>query len=189
MRPNRTIATGLIFALLAGPVGAQTQTPPPATGQQTESSQTASTPATSAISKETLARIREALGRESSFRIEDGQLRIYVEVVGHWPTFAEYSRGYDFVNGPTGGGFGKGNPLSHAEFVSMSTPRDLFSSAGIRPGEVLMMAAVGAVGQWALAKAIDKWSTSRREKELRDIRALIDAELAALAKANGAIKK
>jgi hypothetical protein len=79
--------------------------------------------------------------------------------------------------------------LSHAEFVSMSTPRDLFSSAGIRPGEVLMMAAVGAVGQWALAKAIDKWSTSRREKELRDIRALIDAELAALAKANGAIKK
>ena len=195
MRPNRTIATGLILALLAGPAGAQAQTPPPAAQQaeppQTQPAppQTTSTQPTPAIFADSLARIREALSRESSFRIEDGQLRIYVEVVGHWPTFAEYSRGYDFINGPTGGGFGKGNPMSHAEFVGMSTPRDLYSSVGIRPGEVLMMAAVGAIGQWALAKAVDKWSTSRRDKELREIRALIDAELAALAKANGVIKK
>jgi len=173
MKPNATIATGLIFTLLAGPAGAQSQaTPPPQTPAIPKAS--AQTPVTF-----DLDRIREALARESAFRIEDGQLRFFVEVVGHWPTFAEYTQGYDLLHGPTG----YGNPMSHAEFVAMSTPRDLYSSAGIKPAEIVTMAAVNVVGQWALRKAITKWATSRKDKELRDIQAMIDAELAALKKA------
>ena len=174
MKPNATIATGLIFTLLAGPAGAQSQaTPPPQTPAIPKAS--AQTPSVTFD----LDRIREALARESAFRIEDGQLRFFVEVVGHWPTFAEYTQGYDLLHGPTG----YGNPMSHAEFVAMSTPRDLYSSAGIKPAEIVTMAAVNVVGQWALRKAITKWATSRKDKELRDIQAMIDAELAALKKA------
>jgi len=94
-------------------------------------------------------------------------------------SFAEYTKGYDLVNGPTG----YGNPMSHAEFVAMSTPRDLYSSAGIKPAEIVTMAAVNVVGQWALRKAITKWATSRKDKEMREIQEMIDAELAALKKA------
>src|SRR6188768_1136656 len=173
MKPNATIATGLIFTLLAGPASAQSQAPPPPPTTQlpvpTPTATPTPTPTPQAqplalapsktISPEILDRIREALGRESSFRIEDGQLRFFVEVVGHWPSFAEYTKGYDLVNGPTG----YANPMSHAEIVTM--------------------AAVNVVGQWALRKAITKWATSRKDKEMREIQEMIDAELAALKKA------
>ena len=192
MKPKAMIAIGLIFTLVAGPAGAQAQTtqqatpPPQSTPTPTPSPSptpspgpTQATGQTATISADSLDRIRGALSREPAFRVEEGQLRIYVQVIGHWATFAEVTKGYDFMNGPTG----FGNPMSHAEFVAMSTPRDLYSSAGIRPAEVLTMAAVGVVGQWALAKAIDKWSTSRRDKKLKEIHDQIEAELAALQKA------
>ena len=44
------------------------------------------------------------------------------------------------------------------------------------------MAAVNAVGQWAIVKALNKIGTSRKEKQMRDIHALIDADLAAIKK-------
>jgi len=180
MKPNATIATGLIFALVAGPVGAQTQTQaPPAQTQQTAAAAQAPPAEPPVISAESLQRIREQLNREQTLRIENGQLRIYVEVIGHWPSFTDYAKGYDWINGPTG----KGNPMSHAEFVAMSTPRDFYGNAGIGPAEVLSMAAVNLIGQWAITKAINKWSSSRKDKELKEIRAMIDAELAALAAA------
>jgi hypothetical protein len=191
MKPNATIASGLILTLLAGPAGAQiqtqsgaqTQAPPPASQTQTTQSQTtqSQTPPdsqTQSISPETLSRIREAIGHESTLRVENGQLRIYVDVIGNWPTFLEHAKGWDFVNGPTG----YGNPMSHQEFLAMTTPQDMYSTAGIQPAEILTMAAVNAVGQWAIVKALTKISTSRKEKQLKDIRAQIDAELAAIKK-------
>jgi len=187
MKPNATIATGLVVSLLAGPASAQSQTPPPP--QSTPATQTP--PATQAaapvsaqiksLSAENLDRIREAVNREPSLRIENGQLRIYVEVIGNWPTFAEYAKGYDFINGPTG----YGNPMSHAEFVAMSTPQDLYSSAGIKPGEVVTMAAVNVVGQWAIGKALTKignMQKNKQAKQINAIRAQIDADLAAIKK-------
>ena len=201
MKPNATIAIGLILSLLAGPAsaqsqaGTQSQTPPPAQGTQPppQASPTPTpsptpvaepTPQTATISAASLERIRAGLSREPAIRIENGQLRLYVEVIGHWPSFAEHSKGFDFING---GGPKNGNPMSHAEFVAMSTPRDFYGNAGIGPAEVATMAAVNLVGQWALGKAfnsISKWSDSRKEKERQKIRDAIDAELALLKKAN-----
>lgn len=193
MKPNASIATGLIVTLLAGPAVAQTQTPPPASQAQTPpppQTQAPPTPPaqvlttqapatqTEAISPEHLDRIRDAVGRPPSLQVVNGQLRIYVEVIGNWPSFAEATKGYDFINGPTG----YGNPMSHAEFVDMSTPQDLYSTAGIQPAEIVAMAAVNVVGHWAIAKALNKIATSRKEKQMRDIRAQIDADLAALKK-------
>ena len=118
------------------------------------------------------------MAREPSLRIENGQLRIYVEVIGNWPNFAQANKGYDFINGPTG----KGNPMSHDEFLAMVTPQDMYSSAGIKPAEIVTMAAVNVVGQWAIVKALTKIGNYRKEKQMRDIQAQIDAELAAIKK-------
>ena len=195
MRPNATIASGLIFTLLAGPAVAQSQVPSPAGQSQTPPATQTPPPAQTtplptptptpqagqpeqAIGAESLGRIREAVGHEPTLRIENGQLKIYVEVIGNWPTFAEHAKGWDFVNGPTG----YGNPMSHAEFLAMTTPQDMYSTAGIKPGEIVTMAAVNAVGQWAIAKALTKIATSRKDKQMRDINAQIDAELAAIKK-------
>jgi hypothetical protein len=197
MKPKAIIAIGLISTLAAGPALAQTpqtapqtaqgaQSPPPAVQapqsqspqaqSQSQSPQPTSSPSQS-LRRENLDKIRDAVGREPTLRIENGQLRIYAEVIGRWPTFADATAGYDFMNGPT-----RGNPMSHAEFVAMSTPKELNSSSGITAGETLVMGAVGAVGQWAIVKALNKIGTSRKEKQLRDIRAQIDADLAAIKK-------
>ena len=186
MKPKAVIAIGLILSLVAGPALAQTQqstqgqqTPPPA--QRPLPSPTRPPDPTlivQSITPQHLDRIREAVGRDAALRIENGQLRIYVEVIGNWPTFADHVKGYSLLYGPTG----YGNPMSHAEFVNMSTPRDLYSSSGITATEVATMAAVGVVGQWAIAKALNKIATSRKEKQLRDIRSQIDADLAAIKK-------
>jgi hypothetical protein len=181
MRPNATIASVLIFALLAGPAGAQQQTPPvtqtPPPTQTPRPTQAPATP-TEPASAQQLNRIRDAVGREPALHVENGQLKIYVEVIGNWPSFADVTKGYDFINGPTG----YGNPMSHKEFLEMTTPKDMYSTAGIQPAEILTMSAVNAVGQWAIVKALTKISNSRKDKQLRDIRAQIDADLAAIKK-------
>jgi hypothetical protein len=156
MRPKAITAAGLTLALLAGPAMAQDPTPP-----------------------ESLQRIREAINRPPAIKIENGQLRIYVEVIGHWPSFAEMTKGYDFLNGPTGKG---ANPMSHQEFLAMVRPQDMYSTAGIKPSEILTMAAVNVVGQWAISKALTKIGSYRKNKQMRDIQAQIDAELAAIRK-------
>jgi hypothetical protein len=156
MKPTAFIAAGLVLTLLAVPASAQQTTSP-----------------------ESLQRIREAVSRPPALKIENGQLKIYVEVIGNWPTFAQASKGYDFINGPTGRG---ANPMSHQEFLSMVTPRDMYGTAGIKPGEIATMAAVNVVGQWAISKAIAKIANYSKQKQMRDIQAQIDAELAAFKK-------
>lgn len=101
-----------------------------------------------------------------------------MEVIGSWPTFAEVTKGYDFMNGPTG----YGSPMSHQEFLAMVTPQDMYSSVGIKPAEILTMAVVNYVGQWAIAKGLTKLASSRKAKQMREIQDQIDAELAAIKK-------
>jgi len=155
MRPKAIIAAGLTLTFIAGPVLAQA---PP---------------------QEDLQRIRDAFNRPPAIKIENGQLKIYVEVIGAWPTFAEAAKGYDFMNGPTGKG---ANPMSHQEFLAMVRPQDMYSTAGIKPAEILTMAAVNVVGQWAIVKGLTKIATYSKAKQMRDIQAQIDAELAAIRK-------
>src|SRR6186713_1158930 len=84
------------LAILAGQAQAQT-TPPPAqqqTGQATQPAQTPKplTPTEAPslpLSPEALARIREAVSHPPALKVENGQLKIYVEVIAYWPTFAE----------------------------------------------------------------------------------------------------
>ena len=125
---------------------------------------------------DSLDRIREAVKRPPSLRVENGQLRIYVQVIANWPTFADVVKGYDLRNGPAGGG----NPMSHKEFLSLTTPKEMYSSSGIKPTEMLTFAIVNYLGQAIIKKGLEEILHARSEKEIADIRARIDRELAAL---------
>ncbi len=179
-KPPRSVGIAVCAAMLlnAGVAGAQTapptQTPPPP-AQTTAPPQTTPTPPTPPP-PDNLDRIRQGLAHESTLRLEDGRLKIYVDIVAPWPSFAAVTKGYDFLNGPTGGG----NPMSHQEFLDMMTPKEMIGSGGISAGEVLTMAAVNYIGAKLISKALKGAGQSREQKKLADIRARIDAELAAL---------
>ena len=62
----------------------------------------------------------------------------------------------------------------------MVTPRDFYSSAGIKPTEMLQMAVTNWLGQTLIKQAIEDMLRARSERERDEIRARIDRELAAL---------
>jgi hypothetical protein len=170
---------GLIStAALAGQSSAPAA--PPATGQPEP---TPPAPASSQtqkplVSDRELDRIKRVLTNSKSpiLKLDDLGFRYYVEIVAKQPTFAEYAKGYDFVNGPTR----RGNPMTHQEFLQMVTPRDFYSSAGIKPTEILQMAVTNWLGQTLIKNAIEEMLKARTERERDEIRARIDRELAAL---------
>lgn len=129
------------------------------------------------ITDSDLDRIRKALDSGPSIKIDDNQLRYYVEILAVKRSFAEYVKGYDLRNGPTKGG----NPMTHQEFLTLVTPKELYSSSGGITGfEQLQWAVTNWLGQTLVKKAIEDLSNARSQKEIDEIRARIDRELAAL---------
>jgi hypothetical protein len=186
MKPGRLVpCVALCLALPVGPLAqAQVQQPPPATTStqtqtnqtQTQTTQTQTTDPQTPPSPDNLNRIREGLKRPNVLKM-DGQPRIYVDIFGKWPTFAEMTKGYDLINGPTGN---VGNAMSHQEFLGMVTPKEMVGSGGVSPGEILTMAAVNYVGQKLVALGIEKLGNAKKDKKLTAIQTQIDRELAAL---------
>jgi len=72
---------------------------------------------------EQLARIKSAVNQPSRIRVDEDQLRFYVQIVVRPPSFADYIKGQDLMNAPTKGG----DPMTHREFTRMMTPQGLFS--------------------------------------------------------------
>jgi hypothetical protein len=126
-----------------------------------------------------LARVRRALESGPAIKIDDGQLRYYVQILAKQRTFAEYVKGYDLRNGPTKGG----NPMTHAEFLQIVTPREFYSSGGITAMEQLQFAITNYLGQTLVRRAIEELQTAKSEKEVDEIRERIERELAALRRA------
>ena len=154
-----------IIVSLASPAFAQTADPP----QTTPVVQAPERPPN-------LDRIREAVNKPPEIKIDNGQLRIYVEVIAKWPRFDQLVKGYDLMNGPVA----RGNPMSHAEFLNMVTPQELHSSGGIKPTEILTMALVNWAGKAVISKGLEAISNAKSQREIDEIRARIDRELAAL---------
>ena len=173
---------GVAALVLAAPLSAQTpapSTPPPASASApapSSSDQAGQPAAAPVVPPGELSRIKRALSRTPAIVLDDEGFRFYVEIVAKQPTFAEYSKGYDFLNGPTK----RGNPMTHQEFLKMVTPRDFYSSAGIKPTEMLQMAVTNWLGQTLIKQAIEEMLRARTERERDEIRARIDRELAAL---------
>jgi hypothetical protein len=147
------------------------QTPAPPTGAPA-----AGAPSTN-LSPAQLDRIRHSLSQgQDLLNLDDRQLRFYLEIVAKAPTFADYVKGYDFLNGPTK----RGDPMSHKEFLNLVTPKEMYSSAGITPVEQLQFAVTNALGQALIRKALDDIKNAKDEREVEEIRQRIDQELAAL---------
>ena len=123
-----------------------------------------------------LDRIREAVNTPPTLIITDGQLRIYVEVIGNWPHFYEYTKGTDFLKGaaPSRGA------ITHAEMFGPLQPKELYGSGGISAGELLQGAIVNWLGQKIIKKGLKEISEARNADQIAAIRAQIDRELAAL---------
>ena len=125
---------------------------------------------------ENVDRIRDQVNTPPTLIITDGQLRIYVEVIGKWPTFYEYTKGTDFLKGPAGGR----GAITHNEMMGSLTPKELYGSGGISAGELLQGAVVNWLGQLVIKKVLKEISEARSGDEIAKIRARIDRELEAL---------
>ena len=123
-----------------------------------------------------LTRIQQALNQPQTLKLDEQQLRFYLEIVARLPTFAEYARGYDFINGPTSGG----NPMSHQEFLDLITPKEMYSSAGITASDQVQWALTNYVAQSLIMRALEQLKQAKTEREAREIRERIDRELEAL---------
>ena len=166
------VVLALLLAVLAAPARALAQDPP----AQASQTSTARAQVDTTQSSANLDRIRAAVTRPPALIIDDGRLKIYVEVIANWPNFAEMVKGYDLMNGPTK----RGGPMSHQEFLNMVTPKEMYSSVGIRPTEILQSAIVGALGQAIIKRGLEAIRNARDEREIQEIRGQIDRELAAL---------
>jgi hypothetical protein len=128
-----------------------------------------------------LARIRRALDSDPAVRIDDDQLRFYMQILVKRPSFAEFAKGYDFRHGPTRGG----NPMTHNEFLAMVTPKELQSSVGITARETLEFALTNWLSQTLIKRAFEDLQKAKTEREIEDIRDRIERELSALRGAGG----
>jgi hypothetical protein len=123
-----------------------------------------------------LRRIKGALAAPIRVRIDDGKIRFYTETVAHvGPSFKELSVGFDLRNGPV-----PGAGMTHQEFLTMVTPKELYGSGGIKPLETLEWGLVNHLGWWAIRKLYKELSEATDERRKEQIRKQIDRELAAL---------
>lgn len=175
----------LTLVLMTGAVTAGAQSPTdgstPAAGQPTDVGADAVPEVTVPVTDHDLARIRRALESAPAVRIDDDELRFYMQILVAKPTFAEFAKGYDFQHGPTRGG----NPMTHDEFVAMVTPKEMQSSVGITARETLEFALTNWLAQTLIKKAFEDLQEARTEAEIQQIRDRIDRELAALKSAGG----
>jgi hypothetical protein len=162
-------AVSLCVALIARPAAAgaqaaQGQAPPPGARVQT-----------TRTSPDELDRIRQAVNREPVFKLNESQVRFYLQVIAPKPDFSDFVKGQDLQHGVVAGA-----PMTHREFLEMVTPKELYSAAGIRPGEALQMAITGLVGQMLVRRAFESITDSWRARQIRELNERIDRELAAI---------
>jgi hypothetical protein len=133
-------------------------------------------PVTVPVTQAELARIRRALEAAPAVRINDDQLRFYMQILVRKPTFAEFAKGYDFKSGATKGG----NPMTHSEFLAMVTPKEMQSQVGITAPETLTIALTNWMAQTLVKWAYQELQEAKDEREVQEIRDRIERELAAL---------
>jgi hypothetical protein len=175
-------AIAVTATLLTAPASARAQTPAPSGQPPPVQAEPPAAPLAMpaapppAVTMADLTRIKRALDASPTIKLDDSQLRYYVKILGKQTDFRDFMNGYDFVNGPTR----RGNPMTHSEFLSMVTPKEMNSSGGITAIETLQFAFTNWLGQSLIKKAIEDLRNARSEHEIQEIRDRIDRELASL---------
>lgn len=157
LRPTATLLLAT-FALPPGLLAQQQSTPP------------ASPPAQQLPVD--MAKIREALRQDPKLRLNTDELKFYVDIIGRIPTFEEIVGDFDLRNGRV-----PGAPMTHDEFLSMVTPKDLHSTTGISAMETLGV----ALTSWGMIsmvkKAYEEYKKAKTDRERRAIQEQIEREL------------
>jgi len=146
----------------------QTQTPKPAAKPDQK-------PADPSLPVD-VEKIKTALERPNTLRLDDSQLRFYATVTAKVPTFEDFVGDFDLRNGPV-----PRAGMTHQEFLNMVTPKELYSSAGITATEMLQFANTNWAAQQVIKKGLQEIRQARTQREIQAIRERINRELAALA--------
>lgn len=122
-------------------------------------------------------KIQQRLSRPPAIRPESTRVVFRVEVFGRNPTIDEIL-GPDWRKGPTPAG-----PMTHGEFLSMVTPRDVQGYAMYDNKQAATVAATSFAIQWALRQALTKLKDAVTERQKAAAKREVDEALAALRRA------
>jgi hypothetical protein len=150
----------------------------PGAEQQT-ATQTAAPPQTTPTLPIDLNKVKEAVNTPPKLNLVDkNPFRFYSETVRAAPKFSDMVGSFDLFNGPV-----PHSGMTHREFVQSTRPKDMYSSAGFTPGDLIrwgILAYTERKGFELLRKGIKELREAKTEAERKQIRALIERELAAL---------
>jgi hypothetical protein len=158
--------------------------PAPASAQQTEESPApaeANGGAVLPIDPDALPvsvdRIQRRLSRPPAIRPEVTRHVFRVEVFGRKPTIDEIL-GPDWRKGPTPYG-----GMTHSEFLSLVTPKDVQGYAMYDNKQAMIVAATSFALQWALRQAVKKLDDAKTNRQREAAQKEVDEAMAALRKA------
>ena len=125
-----------------------------------------------------LTKVKQGANTPPALNLKDSGFRFYSETVRTAPKFKDMVGSFDLFNGPV-----PHAGMTHREFLQQTRPRELYSSAGFTPGDVLrwgLLSYVERKGFELLAKGLKEYKEAKTEAERKQIRLLIERELAAL---------
>lgn len=123
-------------------------------------------------------KIRELLDQRETLNLtlQRPRLHFYAEVTAKAPTFKDLVGKYDLFRGAAP----HASALSGNEFMAMTTPKEMYSAAGITPTDMLQFALTNLAAQALVKKAIEEIRSAHDQAEVEAIRARIDRELRSL---------
>jgi|SRR5579864_4658472 len=175
-RRGLCLVVALVVAIaVARTAGAQTPPPDPKTTPPGQG-----TPVTGQVSAEPtlpvdVDKIRAAIEKPQPVHINDQHLRFYLEVRPAPVTFMRWVGSFDLMKGPVAG-----SAVTGTDLANMMTPREMYSSAGITATDMLQFAATNFAAQSLIRRAVDEIRNAKDQKQVAEIQARIDHELAAL---------
>ena len=147
-----------LVAALASSAPQQPPAPTPANGTTTPGQANGSGLDPDALPV-SLERIQRALARPPAIKLKGDTPVFRVEVFGKKPTIEDIL-GPEFYKGAV-----KYGGMTHQEFLNMVTPKDVQGYAAFSNKEAATVAATSFMLQWALQKAIHKFSEAKQERE------------------------
>lgn len=122
-------------------------------------------------------RIQRMLSRPAAIRTESTRSVFRAEIFGRNPTIDEIL-GPDWRKGPVPYG-----GMTHSEFLSLVTPKDVQGYAAYDNKQAMVVAATSFALQWALRQAVKKLDDARTARQKEAAEKEVDEALAALRRA------
>jgi hypothetical protein len=124
-----------------------------------------------------ISRIQRRLARPPAIKTDSSRAVFRIEVFGRTPSIDEIL-GPNWKKGPTPYG-----AMTHQEFLSIVTPKDVQGYAAFDNKQGMIVAATSFALQWAVRQAIQKLSDAKTKRQQEEAQKEVDEALAALRKA------